>query len=122
MQKYRAWDHADEEMVNDVFFDWQDCGYESLNECLADERWSFMQSTSLKDKNGVEIFEGDLLKNKDIPDTILICEKSDLQASFRARSTNGMISLIFWYEESEDWTVIGNIYEHPHLLEVPHEP
>lgn len=75
-------------------------------------------STGLFDKNGVEIFEGDFLKNKDKPDTILICKKSDLQASFRACSTNGMISLALWHDESRDWTVIGNIHEHPELVEV----
>ncbi|WP_438467820.1 YopX family protein [Streptococcus pluranimalium] len=79
--------------------------------------YDLMQSTGLKDKNGVEIFEGDVLKNKDIPDTVLICEKSDLQASFRAKSKNGIISISFWYDESSDWKVIGNIHENPDLLE-----
>ena len=62
MIKFRAWDTFDEEMVNDIFFSWQDCGYESLNECLSDERWKFMQSTGMFDKNGVEIFEDDIVK------------------------------------------------------------
>jgi hypothetical protein len=44
--KFRAWDTFDEDMVNDIFFSWQDCGYESLNECLADERWSLCNNVS----------------------------------------------------------------------------
>ena len=117
--KFRAWDTFDEDMVNDIFFSWQDCGYESLNECLADERWSFMQSTGLLDKNGKEIFEGDVV-------SFSIDDGWDYVVS-----KNGLI--IYWdgcYQIlengikyrinqclEEDIEVIGNIYENPELVE-----
>ena len=66
--RFRVWDTFDEEMVNDIFFSWQDCGYESLNECLSDERWKFMQSTGLFDENGQEIWEGDVVEFEDADD------------------------------------------------------
>lgn len=132
--KFRAWDSMNNEWAKSFFFCSEggiftpDYGFKgkrhrrtNVYPIVKQERLILMQSTGLFDKNGVEIFEGDFLKNKDKPDTILICKKSDLQASFRACSTNGMISLALWHDESRDWTVIGNIHEHPHLVEVAHD-
>ncbi|MFB8437079.1 YopX family protein [Enterococcus durans] len=85
-----------------------------------------MQSTGLKDKNGVEIFEGDVvsvsvrngfdyLDNKvcivknSIDYSGLVCATVDEDLEYR----------IFNTELFEEYTyeVIGNIYENPELLE-----
>ena len=85
-----------------------------------------MQSTGLKDKNGVEIFEGDLvsisvqngfdyLDNKvcivknSIGHSGLVCATVDEDLEYR----------IFNTELFEEYTyeVIGNIYENPELLD-----
>ncbi|HEM5429142.1 TPA: hypothetical protein U1629_000185 [Streptococcus suis] len=117
--KFRAWDTFDEDMVNDIFFSWQDCGYESLNECLSDERWKFMQSTGVFDKNGQEIFEGDkIIYNRDDYTVVRIDAaiglafiKNGEKTSFKPL-VDGMIN----FDRVE---VIGNIYENPELLEHP---
>ena len=116
--KFRVWDTFEEDMVNDIFFSWQDREYESLNECLSDERWKFMQSTGLVDKNGQEIFEKDIIKNKD--GRLAIVKWHASYASF----------VYIWLDElkkeKQDWQplylaymkfeIIGNVYENPELL------
>ncbi|HFI0332279.1 TPA: YopX family protein [Streptococcus suis] len=119
--KFRAWDTFDEDMVNDIFFSWQDCGYESLNECLADERWSFMQSTGLFDVNGKEIFESDIVEweHKDTGQLVRGIIKYDTELGFWGMTDVRFNDLTaIGYLANQKVTVLGNIYKNPELVEV----
>ena len=79
-----------------------------------------MQSTGLKDKNGVEIFEGDVVKSNVQPCKMVNPIKDGYGV---VRFENGMfklgsISLVTFISKME---VIGNIYENPELLEQANE-
>ncbi len=72
-----------------------------------------IQSTNLKDKNGVEIFEGDIIKvvapNCRPSDPMLVFKKDGafwLGSSYR----------LLCGERSETLEVIGNIHENPNLI------
>ncbi|EIT2383367.1 hypothetical protein L1U14_000339 [Enterococcus faecalis] len=79
------------------------------------DKYVLMQSTGLKDKNGVEIFEGDILNYGDY--------KNSHEVIFRhgcfwghAIGEKEQIG-IGLFNALEDLEVIGNIYENPELLE-----
>ena len=91
------------------------CGY-SFDFYLEDENATIMQSTGLRDKNGKEIFEGDIVKmSKDVYSEPTYYEVvRHYGGAYRLESKQHGCEL--WLRHT-DCEVVGNIYENPELLE-----
>ncbi len=80
---------------------------------------AIMQSTGLLDKNGKEIFEGDILgkslKDK-LPVQVIYVDKFACYDLAYLPINEHAESL--YYKVAEKYRVIGNIYENPELLKV----
>lgn len=129
--KFRAWDvHEKKMFTNDQLIIWNGNVYANDNSKLnvdnlkgwnIDEKY-LMQSTGLKDKNGKEIFEGDIIKYKAGCNTFTEEVAYDKNfAGFGVMDAYADIIFTFW-ELAEDTDlhsleVIGNIYNNPGLLE-----
>jgi uncharacterized phage protein (TIGR01671 family) len=75
-------------------------------------RMKLMQYTGLKDKDGKEIYEGDILARTSIADAIVIFEDGAFCRKKISTSTTALLSLYI----DEFTVVIGNIYENPELI------
>ena len=92
------------------------CGY-SFDFYLEDENATIMQSTGLRDKNGKEVFVGDIIK----------CTRGCLHEVYIEKEYGGtyfggmpavyLKDLREGYAWTEHEEIIGNIYENPELLE-----
>lgn len=142
--KFRAWFNGKGKMVYNLGFD--DRSFITLDDptleedempsvwdkdCIVDDSYyegafsyELMQYTGLKDKNGKEIYEGDILRVTDEADEV------------NALNSDTGIGVVEWLDKWGFWNIsnienglgdilcygyveiIGNIYEDKHLLEV----
>lgn len=145
--KFRAWDKAKHRMLGvdqlafgpdgklvSIYSDGPDFSNDS--EALMGEKPDLndavlMQYTGLHDKNGREIYEGDLLRVEldDDPDSYYIAPVTwggsdypafDIMSKYWPKNvsydTNVLSAIIAGWSE-EVMSVIGNIYENPEMLE-----
>ena len=112
--KFRAWDKEKNKMLFDFLLTSDgNAGFIDMF-----ERWNtlwdveLMQYTGVKDKNGKEIYEGDIIKFGKSTFTVKYCKEfASFKKFFSDDCVTDLINIPELYE------VIGNIFENPELLE-----
>lgn len=123
--KFRAWTEEGEVMYYDVYPFKDDTLLLSYDEISFDEvpasDFILMQSTGLKDENGREIYEGDVVRYECCPESYVEeviydnkhCNFGTIDKNGETFSFNALISDIY----VGCFEVVGNKYENPGLLE-----
>lgn len=120
--QFRAWSKLGAEML-----DVEDVRHLALAEFERDSNLVWMQSTGLTDRTGRVIYEGDIIRGPFANGQTSRARKKEFNIEvYWAKSTPGFemraIGNIFkgdyrWFPFWQDCYVIGNIYQHSHLLE-----
>lgn len=119
--RYRAWLKEDKEMIDVEEINFYNGEFDFIGDAITwmckSNNCVLMQSTGLKDKNGKEIFEGDVVKlAKDVYSEPTYYEiVRHRGGAYRLESKRYGCEL--WLRHT-DCEIAGNIYENPELAEV----
>lgn len=122
--KFRAWDEETRTMLDVSLINFEEHlilgGYWEFGqtESIKFDEIKLMQSTGLHDKNGREVFVGDIIKcTRGCPHEVY------LEKEYGGTYVGGMPAIYLkGIKEGYAWTgaeeILGNVYENPELLEV----
>jgi uncharacterized phage protein (TIGR01671 family) len=107
--KFRVWDS--------VYLNWKNLEDYTYTELFLDDKYIVQQYTGMKDKNGVEIYEGDILSEKKWNGTEIFGEVKWISV-IDGYNSSGWDSypVSLPRPTSTDCVVVGNIFENPELL------
>lgn len=84
---------------------------------MSPDKYELEQYTGLKDKNGVEIYEGDLIEAKNATYKVEWFNTAFWVAPVLGYGNSQPISKLYDYEENNTLKVISNIHENADLLQ-----
>lgn len=113
--KFRAFNEKGIEEGRWLYFDLESNPYQNHFTCIDWAALPKCQFTGLLDKNGKEIYEGDILKALGLSDFISVVVWDDAQARFMNKAICGGSFVGAYTPKLTE--IIGNIYENPELLE-----
>lgn len=116
--KFRAWDKNNNKMLIDtnlmfpaISLSGNIIAYRGDEQMHNTKHLLLMQYTGLKDKNGVEIYEGDVMSDEMGEDSE-VGKVVFVDGAFRLETDD----TLFEPEEVATFNVIGNVYNNPELL------
>lgn len=136
LNKLKAWNKATKKMYEVIKIDFynEKVGYLFADPITQGEAIGYfkfsdidlMEYTGLKDKNGKEIYEGDICRwrdletfNDEILEDIFVVVWNDEKLAWYTQNEDGNFGYdLYEYTDDRDLGVIGNIYENIDLLEV----
>ena len=128
---FRAWDKENKKMIDVDILSCNNGEVDFIGDgitfILKANDIELMQSTGLTDKNGKEIFEGDIiainLEGIETPITAKVFQNRKIGIlMFHAFEDNEDVPMVELLEgNSVEFAIIGNIWEDPELTEVNHD-
>ena len=132
--KFKAWDHDNDKMIfwtlNDLLVRFGDPKYQFNVEDRPSPLFNWLRYTGLKDKNGKEIYIGDLVKfinpmpieaKEEVVEVKFVLEDAFLPYIYPFVNISSYNYKTKHFEgfgvNSKDCEVVGSIYENPELLE-----
>lgn len=124
--KFRAWDKILKKMNDVTAIDFSTKPFRVFYSAYGEDNYFnqdaiLMQSTGLKDKNGVEIYEGDIVKPVSFASWMGVVKYSSENAAYILDDHNNEFvrgGNVYLSQFNEGLEVKGNIYENPELMEV----